>query len=254
MEVVVRDLRAGYGRRVVVEGVSFELKGKEVVVLLGPNGVGKSTLLKCLNRILKPFAGTVYLGREDLQTLEEREVAKRMGYVPQEHQPPFPYTVLEFVLLGRAPHLGPFSSPGRKDVEMALEALRLVGMKHLAERPYTETSGGERRLILIARALAAEPQILLLDEPTAHLDFKNTHLVLGMLRGLVKKKGISAFLSLHDPNLALRYADTVLVLNSGKILACGAPEEVINEETIEAAYGMKVKMGRFDGFSFVFVE
>lgn len=251
MVLKVDSLSFYYGKRLVLEKIELDLAVGEILALLGPNGSGKSTLLKCINRILKPKEGVVFIDGKSHEFFNEKELARVLGYVPQEHKPPFPFKVLDFVLLGRTPHLGFFSSPGRRDYEKALEALKLVGMEDFAERPYTELSGGERQLVMIARALASEGKILLLDEPTAHLDFRNTHRVLATIKSVVKENGLSAIITLHDPNLAQRYADKVAIICRGRIIAFGKGDEVVNEKTIREAYGIEVEIVNNNGFRFV---
>jgi len=252
MVLEVKSLSFSYGKRLVLEGIELDLAVGEILALLGPNGSGKSTLLKCINRILKPMGGVVFIEGKSCELINEKELAKIFGYVPQEHRPPFPYTVLDFVLLGRTPHLNFFSSPTKQDYERAFEALKTVGMEKFADRAYTELSGGERQLVLIARALASDAKILLLDEPTAHLDFRNTHRVLAIIRSIVKSRELSAVITLHDPNLAQRYADRVAVISEGKIVGLGRAEEVISEELIRKTYGIEVEIVSKNGFRFVF--
>lgn len=254
MVLEVSGLRFAYGRHLVLDGVDLSLNEGEILVLLGPNGSGKTTLLKCINKILKPFGGVVLLDGRDVLRMDESEVAKHFGYVPQDHRPPFPYKVIDFVLLGRTPYIGMFSVPSRRDYEIAMEALRLVGMEGFADRAYTELSGGQRQLVLIARALATEARILLLDEPTAHLDFNNAHRVLKTIRRLVREKGLSAIMTLHDPNLAQIYGDRIALIHNRKIVRVGPPEEVLTEELIRMVYGIGVRLVRVDGFRFVVPE
>lgn len=251
MVLEVRELRFAYRKDLVLDGVNLNLNAGEILILLGPNGCGKSTLLKCINKILKPFGGVVLLDGKEILKMEEKEVSKLFGYVPQDHKPPFPYKVIDFVLLGRTPHIGLFSTPSKRDYEIAIESLRIVGIESFADRAYTELSGGERQLVLIARALASEAKILLLDEPTAHLDFKNTHRVLETIRRLVKERNLSAIITLHDPNLAQKYGDRIALVHNRKIECIGFPEEIITEELIRRVYGVEVELLSTNGFRFV---
>ncbi|MEM2717325.1 MAG: ABC transporter ATP-binding protein [Archaeoglobaceae archaeon] len=234
-----------------LDSLNLSLNGSGIFAPLSPNGCGKSTLLKCINKILKPFGGVVLLDGKEILKMEEKEVSKLFGYVPQDHKPPFPYKVIDFVLLGRTPHIGLFSTPSKRDYEIAMESLRIVGIESFADRAYTELSGGERQLVLIARALASEAKILLLDEPTAHLDFKNTHRVLETIRRLVKERNLSAIITLHDPNLAQRYGDRIALVHNRKIECIGFPEEIITEELIRRVYGVEVELLSTNGFRFV---
>jgi iron complex transport system ATP-binding protein len=254
MVLKVERLSFGYGKRLVLQGVELELNKGEILVLLGPNGCGKTTLLKCINRILKPMNGVVFIEGKNYFEMSEKEIARSIGYVPQDHKPPFPYRVLDFVLLGRSPYLGIFSSPGEEDRMIALESLRAVGIEHFADRAYTELSGGERQLVLLARALATSSKILLLDEPTAHLDFRNTHRVLSTIRKIVKERTLSAVMTLHDPNLAYRYADRIALVGNRMILRIGSPSEIITEELLREVYGVDVRVLNLDGLKFAVIE
>ncbi|MGY4707519.1 ABC transporter ATP-binding protein [Candidatus Bipolaricaulota sp. J31] len=224
--------------RPVLQGVSVELAAGEVLFLLGPNGSGKTTLLECLAGLRRPGAGRVLLGDADLHRLSPRERARRIAYVPQVHRPVFGYSVLEVVLMGRAPHLGTFAAPGREDREVALEALEAVGLPGHAHRPYTELSGGEMRLVLIARGLAQGATFLLLDEPDAHLDPRHQHGVLTLVRDLTAR-GLGALVTSHSPNNALRYPDRVVLLSAGRVRAQGAPEEALTPPRLRETYGME---------------
>jgi len=225
----------------VLKRVSLEVGEGDVLFLLGPNGSGKTTLLECLGGLRRPQAGRVLLGGEDLYGLPARERAKQVGYVPQIHRPVFGFRVIEVVLMGRAPYLGPLSSPRGPDFEAAWRALEAVGLSGLARRPYTELSGGEMRLVFIARGLAQGARFLLLDEPDAHLDPKNQHEVLKLVRGLAAE-GLSPVVSSHNPNNALFYASRAALLREGELLALGAPEAVLAPKALGRVYGMEFRL------------
>lgn len=250
MVLEVRNLRFSYGLRFVLDGVEMTLNNGEIFGLLGPNGCGKTTLLKCINRILRPTGGVVLIEGKDTTKMNEIELAKKISYVPQSHNPVFPYTVLDFVLFGRTPYIGVFSNPKESDYEVAMRALKTVGMESFAERPYSELSGGQRQLVLIARALASEAKILLLDEPTAHLDFERTHRVLSILRRIIKKENLSAIMTLHDPNLAIKYCDKIAVIHEGKVFRYGTPE-IVDPELIRIVYGIESMVLKFDGLKVI---
>jgi len=246
----VRGLSFSYGD-FSVEGIDLEVREGEVVTILGPNGSGKTTILKGIYGLLKLDKGRVLVDGRDFHGMSLRERAKLVGYVPQSHTPPFPYTVLDVVVTGLASQLGPFESPGRREYGKALEKLRLLGLEGLKDKPYTQLSGGQMQLVLIARALVQEPRILLLDEPTAHLDFRNQVKVLGIVRRLAWEEGISALITLHDPNLAALYSDRIALIKGGRIRAVGKPSEVLKEETLRDVYGIPVCVLEFDGFRFI---
>ena len=225
----------------VLQGISLELGAGKVYFLLGPNGSGKTTLLECLCGLRAPQGGRISLGGRDLYALPPMERARAIAYVPQIHRPVFGYRVLEVVLMGRAPHLGLLSTPGRRDLDIAFAALDAVGLSKLADHVYTELSGGEMRLVLIARGLAQEARFLLLDEPDAHLDPKHQHGILRLVRGLAAE-GLSPVLTTHNPNNALLYADSVAILRGGLLVAQGPRDEVLTPRNISIAYGMEFEL------------
>jgi len=240
--VVIENLSFSYEHGFELRIDNIRIGSRIIFTLLGPNGSGKTTLLRCIHAFLKPRTGCVYIDGKNVLRLKEDEIARLMGYVPQTHIPVFPYTIFDVVLMGRTPYLGIFQQPSKEDFRKAEEALRLVGLYHLKDRPYTEISGGERQLVLIARALVQEPKVLLLDEPTAHLDFRNQFKVLKIVRNIAKEKDITVIMSLHDPNLAYHFLDIVALVKNGEIIAYGPPENVITKENIKIVYGMDVEI------------
>ena len=235
----------------ILKGVGFKASPHEVTVILGPNGSGKTTLFKCILGLWEVRKGEVFINGRSIRTMGRGEVAKNVAIVPQDHEPPFPYSVFDVVLLGRVAHVGLLSSPSQWDKEAARRALEALGIERLADRPYTKISGGERQLVLIARCLAQEAPAMLLDEPTAHLDFRNQVMVLTKVKSIAKEKGLAVLMTLHDPNLALLFSDQVLLLNGGKVVAKGGPEEVITEENIRRVYGLDVAFISQDGMEMI---
>ena len=233
------------GRGNVFEDIGFSVEKGEVLSILGPNGCGKTTLLKCINALLKLKKGEIYIEGNNLKSLGRNEIGKKLGYVPQSHDVTFSYTVLEMVLMGRAAHLGPFSSPSSKDIEIAKEAIETLSLSHLRERSYSNISGGEAQLVLIARALTAEPTILLLDEPTSHLDFKNQMIILNTLERLAKERNITTIMTTHFPNHALSISDRALLLGNGKAGIVGDTEDVITEDNLRDVFGIDVRIISF---------
>lgn len=236
-----QDLAFGFPGRTVGREVSFSLAAGEVMCVLGPNGGGKTTLFRTLLGLLAPHGGRVSLEGRALETLSRREIARRVGYVPQGQAGTFAYTVLEAVLMGRTAHLGAFAAPGERDRRVAQDALQTLGIGHLAERPVTQVSGGERQLSLIARALAQEPRVLVMDEPTASLDFGNQVRVLQSIASLAAS-GMGVLFATHDPDHAFLAAHRALLLAEGRVIALGAPAEVIRPETLERLYHVKVSV------------
>ena len=238
----VRELVCGYRAGSPVLGpVSFRLERGEVLCLLGPNGVGKTTLLKTILGVLPPLGGAAMLKGRDVGSYGIRAFAREAAYVPQGHVPPFPYTVRDVVVMGRSPHIHEFSSPGRKDLRAAEDALAELGILSLADRDYTRLSGGERQLVLIARALAQEAELLVLDEPAAHLDYGNEARVMEQVKGL-SRKGYGVLLVAHGPGQAFLWADQAAAVGRDGFFAAGRPEEVLTEETLSRLYGADVQL------------
>jgi iron complex transport system ATP-binding protein len=237
----VRDLAFGFPERTVGHGVSFSLGAGEVMCVLGPNGGGKTTLFRTLLGLLARQAGSIRIENHLLQELSRGEIARRIGYVPQGHAAYFAFTVREFVLMGRTAHLGAFASPAANDFLVVNRALESLGIAALAGRPVTEISGGERQLALVARALAQEPGLLVLDEPTATLDLGNQVRVLERIKNL-SAKGMAILFSSHDPDHAFMCASRALLLAEGRALEIGAPQEVIRADTLQRMYGVSVQI------------
>ncbi|MGC1668495.1 MAG: ABC transporter ATP-binding protein [Pseudolabrys sp.] len=235
-----RDLTIGYPDRTVGRGLDVALSTGEVLALLGPNGGGKTTLLKTLLGLLKPKAGEVRLGDKPLDNYSIRERARVVAYVPQVHISTFAFTVETVVLMGRTAHGSLFTRPSGQDRAVAHAALERFGIAALASRPYTMISGGERQLVLLARALAQEPQFIVLDEPTASLDFGNQGKVMREIRALAKS-GHGVLFTTHDPNHALRAADRAYLLREGTRIADGPVATVLNREQLEALYRATVE-------------
>jgi len=236
-----------YGAHSIFENLDLTLQAGDVWCLLGPNGCGKTTLLRCLNGLLPLRSGTIWLQGCELTTLDERARARLMGFVFQEHSSPFPYSVIQAVVMGRAPHLDFFASPSAHDIEIAEQALATVGMIHLRDQRYTEISGGERQLVLIARALAQEPTLLLLDEPTSHLDYGHQMSVLQTIYRLARERQLTVIMAPHVPDHALLIANQAALMQSGRFFAVGSPESVITEDNLERLYGVRVRIAAVDG-------
>ena len=226
--------------RAVLEDVSFEARSGAVNAILGPNGSGKTTLFKCVAGLWRASAGEVLHEGHNVLALSERQRSRLIAVVPQDHEPPFPYSVEDVVLMGRAAHVGALSSPGAGDFKIAEQAMETLGLERLRKKPYTQISGGERQLVLVARALTQQSPILLLDEPTSHLDFRNQLHVLTRVREIACERNITVLMTLHDPNMALLFADHVIVLDRGRTRATGAADTVITEATLSAVYGVEV--------------
>jgi iron complex transport system ATP-binding protein len=223
--------------RPVLRGITLELRSGETAFLLGPNGSGKTTFLDCIGGLRPPAEGEVLLDDRPLGSFSARERAQQVGYVPQFHEPPFNFTAWEVVLMGRAPYVRWLSQPKERDRRAADEALAALNLAGFRDRPYYTLSGGERRLVLVARGLAQGAAFLLLDEPDAHLDPANQHRVLLAVQEVVGE-GLGAAITSHSPNNALLYADRVALFSTGEVLAQGAPGEVVTPPLLERAYGI----------------
>jgi iron complex transport system ATP-binding protein len=234
-------LDIGYRSKRIGREIDLDIREGEVLCLLGPNGGGKTTLMKTLLGLLPALGGSVKLEGEDITNFSRARLAKLVGYVPQAGTAFFPFTVLDVVLMGRVAHIGLFASPGHKDVEAADAALAALGIGFLRDRIYTEISGGERQMVLIARALAQQPRLLVMDEPTASLDFGNQLRVLDTITALARS-GMAVVLSTHDPDHVFLCGDRVALLRGGRLAALGPPSEVITPEALEALYGVEVEV------------
>ena len=231
----------------VIQDVTFDLRPKQILAILGPNGVGKTTLLKCMNAILRPKAGSIMVEDLDLLTADRMEIARRMGYVPQRSEAGR-ITAFDAILLGRRPHIRWDVSDN--DLRIVEAAIRMLRLEDLALRYIDEMSGGELQKVSIARALVQEPRILLLDEPTSSLDLRNQLDILEIVRGVVTDHDVAAVMTMHDLNMALRYADRFIFLKGGVIHAVG-DSGVVTPETIEAVYGVPVTVEHYNGFRVV---
>jgi iron complex transport system ATP-binding protein len=218
--------------------VSVSIPPGSLTGLLGPNGCGKTTLLKLLSGVLKPELGSVRLGNREVRLLSARTIAQQIAVVPQETHPAFEFTVLEMVLMGRHPHLGPFQLEGPSDLAIAREAMKATGTGHLASRPYMTLSGGEKQRVVIASALAQQPKVLLLDEPTASLDLGYQLEIASLLRQLNQERGVTMVLATHDLNLAASLCDTLVLVREGRVLMQGPTSKVLTSGTVEQLYGV----------------
>jgi len=238
----VRDITVRYGERAVLDGVSFELNDGEVLALLGANGAGKTTLVRSLNATVALASGESLIDSNSLSSLSRREIAGRIAVVAQENETRFPVTVLEFVLSGRFVHGGAFGWESEEDIEAASQALEDCDLTEYSSRLMNELSGGERQRVVLARALATNARILLLDEPTANLDLAHQAMMFRLVRERCDRDGASAVVITHDLNLAAAFADEVLMLSGGRVAAKGKPSEVLTAENVRKVFDVDVML------------
>ncbi len=242
MKLEVKNATFSYKKgHPIFKDISFTLKQGEIFCLLGPNGAGKSTLLNCLGNLFDLEAGTISFDGKEISSMSRVEIAKRIGYIPQFHNPVFPYLVFDFVLMGRTPYIGVFSSPKEADLTLTKKAIEAVGISHLSQKHYNEISGGERQLVMFAKVLAQEPDIILLDEPTSHLDFANQMKILSLVENLAKS-GFSIIMTSHFPDNAFLISTKVGLLKGQSFIDMGPANQTITEENMKRAFGMDVKI------------
>jgi iron complex transport system ATP-binding protein len=234
--LTVNGIECRYGSAKIISGINLEVKPGDFIGILGPNGSGKTTLLKSISRVLKPHLGAILIDEDDLYTQKPVDVAKKMAVVPQDSTVGFNFSVMDVVLMGRNPHLGPFQMEGAHDVEVAKKAMMLTNTWVLADRSVNELSGGERQRVIIARALAQEPKILLLDEPMNNLDIINQLEIMDLVKSLCVNNGLAVLAVIHDLNMAARYCNLVLMMKAGEVYSFGEVDKVLTDETIRSVF------------------
>ncbi len=250
MNIAIQDVTFSYRSSPSLIGVSLELKESQVLGMIGPNGSGKTTLLKCINKILEPKQGKIVLNGKEIKKMSRLEVAKHIGYVPQSSVAnPIDLPVFEVVLMGRRPHIN-WQSSG-KDTEKVWNALKMLNIEQLALRNFFELSGGEQQRVLIARSIAQEAKVLLLDEPTSNLDIKNQLEVMELTRKLVVKEGLVAVVAIHDLNLAARFCDKIVIMKKGEIFGAGSPNIVLTTDSIRLVYGVEATINYSENIPYI---
>ncbi|WP_315121790.1 ABC transporter ATP-binding protein [uncultured Clostridium sp.] len=251
MSLKVSGLSFGYKEKLILNNINFEVKKGELLSLLGPNGTGKTTLLKCINRINVPQKGIVTIDEKNIDELSPKELSHHLSYVPQSTHSMFPISVIDTVLMGRLPFIK--FKVSSKDKEIVFNILERLNLNKLAFKSINQLSGGERQRVLIARAIAQEPQILLLDEPTSSLDMKNQLETLSLIKEIIKEKKLIAIMSIHDLNLATMFSDEFLMLKDSSAFVYGSSSKVITKENIKAVYGVDTIVNNFEDNKHVFL-
>lgn len=241
----VKNISFSYNEEEIFSDISFSIEKGDVLCILGPNGTGKTTLIKCLNGLHEIDSGEISINGKNIKNLSFKEVSRHIGYIPQSHVPSFPFKVFDVVLMGRAPYLNLTDSPKREDVEIAMDALKTLGIEYLKDKEYTNLSGGERQLVFLARVLCQKPDILILDEPTSHLDFGNQIKLLEIVDNLAKS-GLSIIMSSHFPDHAFLSSTKVAIMRDKKFIDFGTPNSVVTEENLKKAYSIDVRLIELD--------
>ena len=248
----VKNGTFGYEKRKILNNISFEIKNGEVMSVLGSNGVGKTTLLKCMMGFLKWQEGQSYVDGTPISEIGSKELWKRIAYVPQAKGSAFSFTALDMVVLGRSAHIGTFKQPQKEDIQIALDAMEEIGILHLKDKLCTKMSGGELQMVLIARALTVFPEMLVLDEPESNLDFKNQLIILDTIKKLSKERNISAIVNTHYPAHALQMSDKALMLNRDGTSFYGDAAQVINEQNMRTVFGVNVHVNEYEESNIIY--
>lgn len=249
IRLAIKDLSFGYTSRKILNDMNLDVGDGQIVSIVGPNGSGKSTLIKCVDRILGPIEGKILVDRQEVTTMDRMELARNIAYVPQNSLRVFPNSVFDVVLMGRRPHLG--WKGDSYDEQKVWEVLQLLGIEDMALSPFNELSGGQQQKVLIARALAQDTGVILLDEPTSNLDIWHQIDVMEIIRSLMHKRDLTALIAIHDLNIAARYSDSIIMMKRGRIVAAGKPDAVLTAENLTSVYGIEASVRMTDDIPYI---
>lgn len=241
MNLAVEHLSAGYGKIPVISRISLEVGPGRICALMGRNGSGKTTLLRCINGVLKPLDGKVMIMGKDIQQLSRDKIARMISVVPQVSFSPFSFSCMDMVLMAGASRIRAWSAPSKKDRQKAFQVMAEAGIDHMALRAFNSISGGERQLVMLARGLFQDTPVMLLDEPTTHLDFANQHRIMALMLKLVKKRNMTVLITLHDPNLAHYYCDEVIMIRNGSVKAAGETRATMTDDVLSRVLGDNIQ-------------
>lgn len=241
MKLEFKKITCGYGKKKVIKDITFEISTSECVSIMGTNGVGKTTLFKSIFAISDIFSGEIQLEGRNIRSLTPKELSNYIAFVPQSHESPFPFSVMDIVVMGRKSKLKKFETPGKKDYEIALKSLESMNIGYLKDRFFNNLSGGEKQLVLIARALTQDPKFLILDEPVSNLDYGNQLRLLDHIK-ILKKLGIGILMTSHFPNHVFYCSDKVAIIENGRLNKFGKVDDILNEDTINNLYNVNIKI------------
>ena len=249
IRLAIKNLSFSYTSRKILNDMNLDVGDGQIVSIVGPNGSGKSTLIKCIDKILTPSSGSIQVDRQEITTMDRMELARNVAYVPQNSLRVFPNSVFDVVLMGRRPHLG--WRGDSFDEQKVWMVLQVLGIEDLALSPFNELSGGQQQKVLIARALAQDTGVILLDEPTSNLDIWHQIDVMEILRSLMRKQDLTALIAIHDLNIAARYSDSIVMMKRGRIVAAGKPDTVLTAENLTSVYGIQANVRMIDDVPYI---
>lgn len=242
MGIDIHGLTAGYGSNIVLKGITCHVREGSICALIGHNGSGKTTMMRCINALLRPMEGRILVSGREISLLDRNRIARMISVVPQGSYIPFPFSCLEMILMGGAARVKAWASPSPDEMRAARRVCEDMDILDMVGKPFNHLSGGQKQMIMLAHALYQDAPVMLLDEPNSHLDFCNQHRMMELVENVVKKRRATALITLHDPNLALHYCDHVIMLKDGRLVAAGPTDVVMKDDTLKAALGDNIRI------------